>query len=73
MSAALLLCICLLLPLSCSEVLFDIRHMSTEGAAVFTKAFCDILKKAETGDASRCFYESYTDMKIDSPYLEYLC
>ena len=46
--------------------------MSEEGAASFTKVFCDIIKRSETEDVSDFFYDSYEEMKADSPYMEYL-
>ena len=55
-----------------TESFYDGQHMSTEGAATFTKAFCEIIKKAETEDVSDYFYDSYEEMKADSPYMEYL-
>lgn len=51
---------------------YDDQHMSDEGAAVFTKAFCDIIQKGETEDVSQSFYDSYEAMKADSPYMQYL-
>lgn len=50
----------------------DENHLSAEGAAAFTEAFCDIVKKAETEDVSDCFYGSYEEMRAESPYMEYL-
>ena len=54
------------------ESFYDSQHMSAQGAAVFTKVFCDIIKKAETEDISESFYRSYEEMKADSPYMAYL-
>ena len=51
---------------------FDATHMSEEGATMFSKACCDIIKRAETEDVSEYFYDSYEEMKADSPYMEYL-
>lgn len=54
------------------ESFYDSTHMGGEGAASFTQVFCDILKKAETEDVSEYFYDSYEQMKADSPYMAYL-
>ena len=51
---------------------FDVQHMSAEGAAAFTKVFCNVIQKAETEDVSQYFYPSYEAMKADSPYMAYL-
>ena len=54
------------------ESFFDVQHMSEKGANIFTKEFCNIIKKSETEDVSKYFYDSYEDMKKDSPYMKYL-
>lgn len=51
----------------------DVNHLCESGAQIFTGAFADIIKKTDRGeDVSRYFYNSYTDMKADSPYMKYL-
>lgn len=51
---------------------YDVEHMSAKGAEAFTKALCNIIKKAETENVSQYFYSSYEEMKADSPYVEYI-
>ena len=47
-------------------------HMSEEGAAAFSKAFCDLIKMVDSNeDISNMFYSSYADLKNESPYMSY--
>ena len=55
---------------SCSYV--DEGHLCGVGSETFTSVFCDIIKKVDAGeDVSDLFYDSYKEMKQDSPYMEY--
>ena len=55
-----------------SESFVDTDHLSESGAKAFTNAFCEIIKKLDAGeDVSDLFYDSYEEMKQDSPYMEY--
>lgn len=52
---------------------YDDSHMSGLGASACTKAFCDIINKVDAGeDVTGCFYASYEEMKMDSPYMQYI-
>jgi hypothetical protein len=55
------------------ESFSDADHLCSDGAEVFTKAFCDIINRVDAGeDISHLFYSSYAEMKQDSPYAVYL-
>ena len=50
---------------------FDSVHMSDQGAHVFSEAFAKIMNQVDCGeDVSTLFYESYAEMKQDSPYMD---
>lgn len=47
-------------------------HLSSDGAAAFSQAFSRFLNALNTGaDTSALFYQSYDEMKEDSPYMQY--
>lgn len=49
----------------------DGTHMSSLGSDSFTSAFCEIMRFSEEGEnVSQFFYNGYTDMKKDSPYMQ---
>lgn len=51
----------------------DESHLSSCGAAAFTVAFCDLLRRVDNGeDVSALFYSSYAEMMEDSPYRQYI-
>ncbi len=51
----------------------DVHHMWADGAKVFTKEYCKIMNKVNSGeDISDLFYSSYEEMKADSPYWQYM-
>jgi len=51
----------------------DIDHLSGEGASACTAVLCDLIKKVDAGeDVSELFYQSYAEMKHDSPYMQYI-
>ena len=47
---------------------FDNYHLSDEGAKTFSQEYCKIIKEAESASVDSLFYESYAEMKKDSPY-----
>lgn len=48
----------------------DPMHMSEKGARMFTEAFVRIIQAAADGqDVSSSFYQSYSEMQWDSPYM----
>ena len=48
---------------------YDEGHMSGVGAAACTEALCNIINRVDAGeDISALFYDSYAQMKQDSPY-----
>lgn len=48
----------------------DPMHMSEKGARIFTEAFARIIQAAADGqDVSSSFYQSYSEMQWDSPYM----
>lgn len=48
---------------------YDSTHMSSDGAAVFSKTYAMILQLAAAGaPVDTCFYETYEQMLADSPY-----
>ena len=56
-----------------STSFYDEGHMSGIGAAAFSQAFGEIMAKAENGeDVSQFFYDSYSEMIQDSPYMRYI-
>lgn len=56
-----------------TESFYDDGHMSAAGAAAFSRAFAQLLRRAEQGeDVSALFYASYDEMLRDSPYAPYL-
>lgn len=51
----------------------DEIHLSAEGAEAFTNVFCETIKAVDAGeDVSDRFYDSYEEMKKDSPYMKYI-
>lgn len=47
----------------------DTVHMSEDGATAFTMAFAETLNRISAGDEiDTLFYDSYVEMKLDSPY-----
>lgn len=51
----------------------DDTHLSGIGAEAFTKYFCDMLKRVDAGcDISSEFYNTYEQMKADSPYWKFI-
>ncbi len=53
------------------ESFFDLSHMSDQGAHVFSETFAKIMNQIDCGeDISALFYESYAEMKQDSPYMD---
>ena len=52
---------------------YDLHHMCADGATVFTGALCDVVQKVDAGeDTAKYFYRSYEEMKLDSPYMQFL-
>ena len=47
---------------------FDNYHLSDEGAKTFSQEYCKVIKEAENKSVDSLFYESYAEMKNDSPY-----
>lgn len=55
-----------------SESYADDQHLSGVGAVEFSKIICEIIKSIEVDkDYSDMFYNSYTEMKRNSPYMDY--
>jgi len=52
---------------------YDMLHLSDSGATAFTQSYVEIMKRVNNGeDVSSYFFESYTQSKQYSPYMEYL-
>lgn len=50
----------------------DTQHMSETGSRAFTPVLAQVLKACEAGeDVSDCFYPSFAECKLDSPYQQY--
>ena len=50
----------------------DGDHMSTTGAEAFMKSYITIMKSVDANEDISCmFYDSYSDLKEDSPYMRY--
>jgi hypothetical protein len=50
----------------------DDQHLSGEGATVFSKKICEIIKKIDLNeDVTGAFYSSYSEMQKASPYMSY--
>ena len=55
-----------------SETFYDELHLSNNGAELFTHAFTKVVNLYRSGtDVSDMFYNSYSEMKNDSPYMDY--
>ena len=50
----------------------DSQHLSSQGAATYTKEFCKLIKISKSQDVSKYFYDSFVEMKKDSPYMKFI-